>query len=67
MFLLIALSILILGCIGIMLLSVILIIKYKRKFKDFITIYLLIAIWFWGWGLGFIRGIFKPVEKKIVG
>ena len=63
-FLLVALDILIVGGIGIGLLSALLTIKHKRKLRDFITIYLLIAIWFWGWGLGFIRGIFKPVEKR---
>jgi cellulose synthase/poly-beta-1,6-N-acetylglucosamine synthase-like glycosyltransferase len=63
-YLLVALGILVLGGIGIALLSALLTIKHKRRIRDFVTIYLLIAIWFWGWGLGFMRGIFKPVERS---
>ena len=56
-----ALSILIIGGIGIGAMSLYL--GSKTGMRDFLRYYALIAIWFWGWGLGFIRGVFKPVKE----
>jgi len=56
-----ALSILIIGGIGIGVISLYL--GSKTSIRDFLRYYALIAIWFWGWGFGFIRGVFKPVEE----
>lgn len=56
--LMIAMLILILGGIGISLISLFLSIK-RKKLRRFPTYFGLIAIWFWGYGLGVLRGIFK--------
>lgn len=54
----IALLILLLGGIGIAMISLFLSVK-RKKLKRFPTYFGLIAIWFWGYGLGVLRGIFK--------
>lgn len=54
---LIASLILVIGGIGIGLMSLYL--GAKTKTSNFLTYYLLIAIWFWGYGFGMFRGLVK--------
>ncbi len=55
--LLAAFSILVIGGIGIGLMSLYL--GAKTKMSDFLTYCVLIAIWFWGSGFGYFRGVVK--------
>ena len=58
--LLAAFGILVIGGIGIGLMSLYL--GAKTKMRNFLTFCLLIAIWFWGYGFGMFRGIVKRVK-----
>jgi hypothetical protein len=53
-----AFGILVIGGIGIGLMSLYLSVKTGRM-RNFFNFYLLIAIWFWGYGFGMFRGLVK--------
>lgn len=57
---LIAVSILVIGGIGVGLMSLYL--TTKTGIRHFITYCVLIAIWFWGYGLGMLRGLGKTAR-----
>ena len=56
-----ALSILVIGAIGIVVISSYL--GSKTKMSNLFTYFGLIAIWFWGYGFGMFRGIAKEVNQ----